>query len=104
MYSVIFMDIAGAFNNVHYKCLAHNLRKWRVTEFIVKWTKSFLQNCHIGLRFNSVEFERIATDGGIPQGSPISPILYLFYNANLLDILVISGQRLEFIDNITFGV
>ena len=86
VYSVVFMDVAGAFNNVHHKRLAHNLRKRMVPEFIVKWTESFLQNRHTRLRFNGVESERIATDAGVPQGSPISPILYLFYNADLLDI------------------
>src|SRR5205814_10407570 len=50
-----FMDVTGAFNNVHRKRLAHNLRKRRVPEFIVKWTESFLQNHHTRLQFNGVE-------------------------------------------------
>ena len=34
-YSVVFMDIAGTFSNVHHKWLSHNLRKRRVPEFVV---------------------------------------------------------------------
>lgn len=40
---------------------------------------------------------------GIPEGSPISPILYLFYNADLLDICEKPGTRasgLGFVDDV----
>jgi len=102
-YSVVFMDVAGAFNNVHHKRLLHNLRKRRVPEFIGEWIGSFLRSRQTQLRFNGVSSERVATDAGIPQGSPLSPILYLFYNADLLDIPGTRQQSLGFIDDIAFG-
>jgi len=44
---------------------------------------SFLENCTLRLAFdnNSEDFQSINT--GIPQGSPISPILFLIYIRNL---------------------
>ena len=104
IFSVVFMDVAGAFNNVHHQRLYHNLRKRKVPEFIIKWTKSFLEDRYTQLRFNGADSERIAMGAGVPQGSPISPILYLFYNADLLEIPGRRGQSLGFIDDIAYGV
>lgn len=45
---------------------------------------------------------RFPTPTSIPQGSPISPILYLIYNADLVDI---SGNRVTsngWVDNVYF--
>ena len=42
VYSVVFMDVAGAFNNVHHKRLLHNLKKRRIPDFMVKWIGNFL--------------------------------------------------------------
>jgi ribonuclease HI len=104
VYSTVFMDVAGAFNNVHHERLLHNMKKRKVPDFIVRWTESFLKERGTRLRFNGVESERICTNAGVPQGSPISPILYLFYNADLLDIPGTRGSSLGFIDDIAYGV
>jgi ribonuclease HI/endonuclease/exonuclease/phosphatase family metal-dependent hydrolase len=105
-YSVIFMDVAGAFNYVLHKRLIHDMRKRRVPEFIVRWVENFLQNRSTRLKFNGVESERICTNAGVPQGSPISPILYMFYNADLLEIPGVRSGLLSlgFIDDIAFGI
>ena len=104
VYSTVFMDVEGAFNNIHHERLLHNMKKRKVPDFIVRWTESFLKERGTRVRFNGVESERICTNAGVPQGSPISPILYLFYNADLLDIPGTRGSSLGFIDDIAYGV
>jgi hypothetical protein len=42
IYTAIFMDVAGAFNNVHHERLIHNLRKRRIPYKISSWIASFL--------------------------------------------------------------
>ena len=108
IYSIIFMDVGGIFNNVHHERLFDNLHKQRVPEFMVKWIQSFLSNRSTNIRFNGVTSQTMRTDAGVPQGSPMSPILYMFYNADLLDIPkknnAPGAQSLGFIDDIAYGV
>jgi len=63
----------------------HNLRKRKVDEKTVKWIASFLSNRHTSIAVDGFMSREHAIGTGIPQGSPLSPILYLFYNADLID-------------------
>ena len=56
------------------------------------------------MRFNGITTDPISTPTGIPQGSPLSPILYRMYNSDLLDIPK-KGKQLGigFIDDILYG-
>lgn len=48
--------------------------------------KSFLINRTTIIKTNEYTSCKIGISIGIPQGSPLSPILYLFYNADLMEI------------------
>src|SRR5436190_20383168 len=93
IYSAVFMDVAGAFNNVHHERLIDNMEKRRIPGFIIAWTESFLRDRSTHLRFNGTTSEEIQTEAGVPQGSPLSPILYMYYNAELLDVPRIYEER-----------
>jgi ribonuclease HI len=108
IYSAVFMDVAGAFNNVHHERLVNNMKQRRIPRSFVKWTESFLKDRSTQLRFNGTTTEAIMTRAGVPQGSPLSPLLYMFYNGDLLEIPQKCGLRLAqslgFIDDIAYGV
>jgi hypothetical protein len=100
------MNVAGAFNNVHHERLCHNLRKNRIPSKIVHWIKHFLQDRSTQLQFNGATSDLIKTSAGVPQESPLSSILYMYYNAELLEHLVHKEgtMSLGFIDDIVYGV
>lgn len=83
--SVLLLDVAGAFDHVSHPRLLHNLRTKGIPEYIVKWTKSFLGGKSTSMTIGRRTSEVFSIDTGILQGSPISPILFLFFNAPLIE-------------------
>lgn len=83
--SLLLLDVSGAYDNVSRERLLHNLRKRRVSQSICNWVGSFLTGRSTVLKLREYTAPRTPIQTGIPQGSPISPVLYLFYNADLIE-------------------
>jgi retron-type reverse transcriptase len=108
VFSAVFQDIAGVFNNVHHKRLIYNLRMRRIPIVIVNLLQGFLEKRLTKLLFNGEKSDGIAIPSGIPQGSPLSPLLYIYYNAELLEVQPECNHdaslALGFIDDVIYGV
>ena len=68
------------------------------------WIYSFLSDRSTSIRLQDFESSIEGVDLGILQGSPIFPILYLFYNADLLENcedITISVTPTGFVDDIS---
>jgi hypothetical protein len=105
--SLLSLDVSGAFPNVSHARLIHNLRKRRIPKEIINWVADFLTNRETEIRLSTYTLESSRVDTGILQGSRMSPILYLFYNADLLDIcenVTLRTSRSGFINNINIIV
>jgi len=85
--SILLLDISGAFDKVSQPRLLYNLRKKGIDDRIVRWIESFLSNCTAILRTNEHTTNKVDISMDIPQGSSLSPILFLFYIAPLLEEL-----------------
>lgn len=84
--SLLWLDVSGAFDNVSHQRLLHNLRTRKVDEKLVRWIASFLSDRRTRIIVDGHESAEYSIETGIPQGSPQSPILYIFYNAGLIEV------------------
>jgi hypothetical protein len=78
--------MSGAYDRVVPSRLLHNLRKRCLPQWIVNFISSFLTDRSTPLTHPGFSLPLFSTDSGIPQGSPLSLILFLFYNADLVDL------------------
>ncbi|VDC04045.1 unnamed protein product [Peniophora sp. CBMAI 1063] len=79
--SILFLDIAGAFPNAVPDVLIHDMRERRIPVEITDFVNRLL------LKFDDYESKWFDVTNGIPQGDPLSLILYLFYGAGLLEVV-----------------
>jgi hypothetical protein len=83
--SLIRFNVKGAFNGVYKERLKQRLTARGVPEELVNWAIAFCSNRSASILINGQELEREDLENpGLPQGSPLSPILLLFYNADLV--------------------
>lgn len=77
----ITLDVQGAFDAVLHNRLIRRMQSQGWPDSILRWTTSFLANRRVQVRYiGGVTTERELVCG-VPQGSPISPLLFLLYMA-----------------------
>lgn len=85
--TLITFDVQGAYNGVKADLMAERLRQRRIPEKIVKWVESFCTNRKACLAFGNYCSKIISlVEAGLPQGLPLSPLSYIFYNTDLVKI------------------
>lgn len=80
--TLLLLEVTGAFDNVSQPRLLHNLRKRKMGGPMLQWISSFLQDRTTTLKLVDFASSQLSVNIGISQGSPLSPILYLFFNSD----------------------
>lgn len=83
--SILAVDIAGFFPAVQHQDLIHELERIKTPRNELNWVKSFLTDRTVSICFDGYEGpEEKIPNVGVPQGSPISPILAAIFAAPAL--------------------
>lgn len=85
--SLLSLDIAGAFDNVSHARLLHILKTSRFPQWIVGFIQSFFQDRTTSMILGRYKGPPQPIQTGIPQGSTLSPILFLIFVKDLIPLL-----------------
>jgi hypothetical protein len=96
--TLLSMNVIEAYDHVSRERLLHNLKKKRISTWIVTWTDNFMQDRRISLIVKAKQTIMSNVNVDISQKSSVSSILYLFYNENLLKLLEQSSRKVIVID------
>ncbi len=96
-----FVDLQGAFDSVWRKGLVYQLYQMGVRGRMLIYINSYLEHRKSKMLVNSHISEWIYSDIGVPQGSIISPILFISYIAHMTTSI---PEELKYADDLSMWV
>jgi hypothetical protein len=81
---VLLMDIKAAFPSVAKGRLVNLMKVRQMDGDLIRWTESFLSERAVEMIIEGNAMERHPVEAGVPQGSPVSPILFAIYTSGLI--------------------
>lgn len=84
--TMLSLDLSGAYDTVHPVQLLDILCKKRMPGWLIWWVKAFLTDRTTTLVIQGQESDLFEIQYRVPQGSTLSPILFILYTSELLEI------------------
>jgi retron-type reverse transcriptase len=85
---MVFLDFSKAFDTVNHKLLLNKLRQLNFSDAVIKWLESYLSGRTQAVRDckgNISDWCKV--ECGVPQGSPLSSLLYSLFSFDISKIL-----------------
>jgi len=98
---LVSFDVKGAYNGVFKDSLLQRLTSRGIPPALLRWLDEFCSERTATMVVNGYKTEQMPLQqAGLPQGSPLSPILFLFFKADLVKHkLSSSGGSIAFVDD-----
>ena len=96
--TLVTEDVMGAFDAILCNRMILRLRQQGWPDFLIRWIASFLLDRLASVRFQNATTPSARLRCGLPQGSPISPILYILITAAIYFLLG-AAQRYGYADD-----
>ncbi|CAF4420196.1 unnamed protein product, partial [Adineta steineri] len=83
--AVIFFDIKSAFDSVWYDGLVYKMNDFRIPVYFIRWIISFLCKRTAQIELENQLSHSFEIKSGTPQGSPLSPLLYILFTSDSMN-------------------
>lgn len=84
--TTVFFDLKKAFDTVNHKILITKLAHYGIRGIVNRWFQSFISNRYQYTQINNYQSPMEKIECGLPQGSKLSPILYLIYVNDIVNV------------------
>ena len=81
--SAVFLDVEKASDQVWHTGLLHKMKKFGMDHSLLRWIKSFLSERSISVKIENIKSDLFTPKHEVPQGSPLSPILFIIYVSDI---------------------
>ena len=97
---LVLLDFSKAYDTVWRERLLLTMAEKGVPIHMIRWLRSFLSNREARVRLNGTLSNCRSMRQGLPQGSVLSPLLFLFYINTLAEILPTRNTNCMFADDV----
>jgi len=84
------LDLAAAFDTIDYSILIHRLSSWfGLTGTVLSWLNSYISSRYFVVNIKEYISDPLPLHWGVPQGSVLGPLLFVFYTTPLSSLILI---------------
>jgi len=107
--AVLLMDVKGAVPHVAKRNLIKRMEEMGFEANLVRWVENFMEERRVNMWMDGKEGDSMDVEMGVPQGSPVLPVLFVIYLLGLFSRVEekeeeCGSEGISFVDDVAWVV